>query len=224
MKGILITGTDTGVGKTRTTLQIIKTAQKSGLRVAAIKPFETGCRLRGNKLVPLDALQLMKACGMDDMNTVNPYRFNTPAAPFIAARLENILIDVRKIKKIYRELSLRNDLIVVEGAGGLLVPVTKHLSYADLAKELSLSVLVVSANKLGVINHTLLTVDSIKARGLNLLGVVLNDRDKKDDMAKRTNAYALSTLLGTSFIGEIKFNQSGNGISIYEKILKLARK
>jgi dethiobiotin synthetase len=221
VNGILITGTDTGVGKTYTALGIIETVNSAGIKIVAMKPLETGCRQYGKRLIPSDATKLMKASGMSEIDIVNPYRFKTPVAPYVAARLENRRIDINDIKKIYRELSLQNDLIVVEGAGGLLVPITKNFSYADLAKELSLSILVVSANKLGVINHVLLTVDYIKTHGLQLLGVVMNNISKKDNVAKRTNAHTLSLLLGKEFIGEMMFNQPGKDARVYKKILTL---
>ncbi len=222
MNGIFITGTDTDVGKTYTALGIIEAAKSNGMKVAAMKPWETGCRQQGKRLIPSDAVRLMKASGMRDIDRVNPCRFKTPVAPYVAARLENRHIDIDKIKKTYHELSLQHDLVVVEGAGGLLVPITKIFSYADLAKELSLPILVVSANKLGVINHVLLTVDYIKAHGLPLLGVVLNNISKKDTVAKRTNARTLSALLGKEFIGELALNQPSEDIPVYKKILKLA--
>ncbi len=221
MNGILITGTDTDVGKTYTAMGIIETANNAGIKIVAMKPLETGCRQYGKRLIPSDATKLMKASSMSEIDIVNPYRFKTPVAPYVAARLENRRIDINDIKKIYRKLSLQNDLIVVEGAGGLLVPVTRKFSYADLAHDLSLPILIVAANKLGAINHVLLTVDYIKTHGLKLLGVVLNNTDKKNNVAKRTNARTLSLLLGKEFIGEMTFNQPGKDARVYKKILTL---
>jgi dethiobiotin synthetase len=221
VNGIFITGTDTDVGKTYTALGIIEAAKSNGMKVAAMKPWETGCRQQGKRLIPSDAVRLMKASGMRDINRVNPCRFRTPVAPYVAGQLENRPVAIDKIKKTYHELSLQHDLVVVEGAGGLLVPITKIFSYADLAKELSLPILVVSANKLGVINHVLLTVDYIKTHGLQLLGVVMNNISKKDTVAKRTNAHTLSLLLGKYFLGEITFHQSNKDLLLYKKIFKL---
>ncbi len=219
MKGILITGTDTGVGKTHAALGIIEFAKSKGITVAAMKPLETGCRRYGKRLIPSDAVRLMKVSGMKDINIVNPYRFKTPAAPYVAGRLEGRSVNIDTIKKVYRRLSQHNDLVIVEGAGGLLVPITKNFSYADLAHELSFSILIVAANELGVINHVLLTVDYIKTHGLTLCGVVMNNISSKNKIAKKTNARTLSLLLGKEFIGELAFNQSGKDIKIYKKIL-----
>ena len=221
MKGILITGTDTGVGKTYAALGIIEFAKDNGIKVTAMKPWETGCRHSGNRLIPSDAMRLMKACGMNDIDRVNPSRFKTPVAPYVAGRLEGRSVRLSTIKKVCRRLSLQHDLVVVEGAGGLLVPITKNYSYADLARGLELSILVVAANKLGVMNHVLLTVDYIKAHGLTLTGVVLNNISPKNTIAKKTNAHTLSLMLGRKFIGELAFNQPGKDAQVYKKILKL---
>ena len=145
MNGILITGTDTGVGKTYTALGIIARAKKNGIKVAAMKPWETGCRRSGNQLIPADAMRLMKAAGMNDIDTVNPCRFKTPVAPYVAGRLESRSVQPGTINKVYHRLALHYDFVVVEGAGGLLVPITRTYFYADLAREFSLSVLVVAA-------------------------------------------------------------------------------
>ncbi len=221
MNGILITGTDTGVGKTYTALGILEFAKDNGIKVTAMKPWETGCRHSGKRLIPSDAMRLMKACGTKDIDRVNPCRFKTPVAPYVAGRLEGRSVHLNRIKRVYREISLQSDLVVVEGAGGLLVPITKIFSYADLARELSLSILVVAANKLGVMNHVLLTVDYIKAHGLTLTGVVLNNTLPKNTIAKKTNAHTLSLLLGRKFLGELSFNHPGKDAQVYKKILKL---
>ncbi len=223
MQGIFITGTDTGVGKTYTALCLIRTARVLGINITAMKPFETGCSVSGRRSIPTptDATKLMKACGTDKLAMVNQYRFTAPAAPYTAAQIENKRISIDRVLSVYNTLSKQYDFVVVEGAGGLLVPITKNFSYADLAKELALPVLIVSANKLGVINHTLLTVDYIANHRLGLLGVVLNNMTRKNDIAKKTNPHALSGLLGRMFLGEITFNNFRKDVALYKKILRL---
>ncbi len=219
MHGLFITGTDTGVGKTYTTLHLLDAARSAGLSVAAMKPVETGCRKRGRHLVPSDAVLLAKAAGMDCVDTVNPSRFKTPAAPYTAGIIEGRTVDLNTIRRTYRGLARDYGLVIVEGAGGLLVPITRTFFYADLAREFSLPVLVVAANKLGAINHVLLTVASIEARGLTLCGVVLNNLSPKNDAAKKTNAGTLSALLGRRFLGELSFHQPGRDARLFRKIL-----
>ena len=219
MHGLLVTGTDTDVGKTYTTVHILEAARSAGIRAAAMKPVETGCRQRGAQLVPSDASLLAKAAGMNDIDTVNPCRFKTPVAQYTAGIIEGRSVPLTVLKRTCRDLLANNDLVVVEGAGGLLVPITKQYSYADLAHELSLPVLVIAANKLGVINHILLTVDYMNGHGLTLCGVVLNNLSPKNDPAKKTNAATLASLLGKRFIGELTYNRPERDTPVYRKIL-----
>ncbi len=226
MNGILITGTDTDVGKTYTALRIIELSLSHGIKTNAMKPFETGCRLHNQRLIPSDATKLMKAAGMTALDAVNQYRFRAPLAPYVAARLEHKHIDIQKVVHAYHELSGKSELVIVEGAGGLLVPITGEFSYATLARELSLSVLVVSSNRLGAINQTLLTVEYMIDHGTKLLGVILNNAGKRTGIARETNAVALSSLLGERFIGEAGYDRSERGSSrnagLYERIIGLA--
>jgi len=221
LKGILISGTDTNVGKTYITMGLINAALKEDIRIGVMKPVETGCRLYRDKLVPQDAIRLMNTAGMKDINLVNPYRFKYPVAPYVAQILENRHISIKHIKQVYNKLAREYELVIVEGAGGLLVPITKNFSYADLAKELSLPVIIVAVNKLGVINHILLTIDYIKTHKLNLLGIILNNIEKKDDIAKKTNVKTISSMIGKLFIGEVHFNNVVSDIDLYKNILKL---
>ena len=171
-RGVFVTGTDTGCGKTTVAVGVTAAFARRGLRVAAMKPCETG---DGD-----DALRLMRACGRSiDASLVNPYRFALPAAPELAARREHAEVDIARIEAAYRSLAADADAVVVEGAGGLLVPLARGFSMADLATRLELPVLLVARTGLGTINHTLLSVEAIRRRGLRLLGVVFsqtNDR------------------------------------------------
>ncbi len=220
MKSIFITGTDTGVGKTYTVLRLIEAAHKLGIKTAVMKPFETGCRLCGRKLVPTDAINIMKASDLKDINMVNQYRFKAPAAPYIAAQLEHKVINPAKVFDTYEKLSKQYEFIIMEGAGGLLVPITKDFSYADLAKKLSLPVLIVSANKLGAINHTMLTMDCLNLHDIEPLAVILNNTDKKSDIARKTNAKAFSKLLGKRFLGEMVYGDYNYNAALCGKIIK----
>ncbi|MCL4477764.1 MAG: dethiobiotin synthase [Deltaproteobacteria bacterium] len=221
MKKLFVTGTDTAVGKTYTILGILNTAAGLGYKTVAMKPFETGCRIRNKMLVPHDAALIKKAIGIGDLDAINPYRFVAPVAPYVAAKIEKKRIKLNVVFDTYKHLIKGHHLIVVEGAGGLLVPITRDFFYADLAKTLSLPILVVAANKLGVINHTLLTVSYIMENKLKLTGVVLNDIDQKNDPAKKTNPKILKELLGNKFIGEIRFGRFEKNVDLFKKILNL---
>lgn len=220
-KGILITGTDTNVGKTYIACGLIETAISERIKLAVMKPVETGCKRFKNKLIPLDAIKLMKTAKMQNINEVNLYRFYSPVAPYVAQKLENKRININRIKDVYNTFLMRNDLVIVEGAGGLLVPIKKNFSYADLAKELSLSILLIAPNKLGVINHVMLTIEYIRKHKLDLLGIIINNIGNKDHIAKKTNTRTISSLINNKFfVKEIEFNHPETNISIYKYILK----
>ena len=191
MAGIFITGTDTGVGKTFVACGLIKGFREMGLKVIPFKPAETGC-----PDYPMDGRALIEASGLNlDYEEVVPYLFKEPLAPSVAAKLEGREIDLCLIKERFKKLESIGDLVVVEGAGGLLVPIAEKFTYADLAVFLDLPVLVVARSKLGTINHTLLTLRVARAYGLRVLGVVLNMYEGADT-AERTNPDVIRELGG----------------------------
>ncbi len=125
-KGLFITGTDTGVGKTYVSCGIARSLRYSGVNVGVMKPAETGCRRRGHRLIPIDAISLMKAAGIaDDLDLVNPYRFAKPLAPSAAAKLQGKRLYIPKIEKTFQRLSASHDFLIVEGAGGIMVPLAR---------------------------------------------------------------------------------------------------
>lgn len=165
MKGVFVVGTDTGVGKTTVSVGMVAALAERGLRVAAMKPCETG----GGD----DAARLLLATGRDlDPSLVNPYRFPLPAAPEVAAREAGVQIELDHIAACHDRLRADADFVWVEGAGGLLVPFAPGVTTAELIARLALPALVVARTRLGTINHTLLTIEVIRRRGLPLLGVV----------------------------------------------------
>lgn len=206
MRGFLVTGTDTGVGKTAVTTALLRRAREAGLDVGAMKPFESGCaRGSDGELVPEDALSLWWAAGeTDPLELVCPYRFEAPVAPGIAASESGKDIDWPRVVDIHRELLSRHrDGVIVEGAGGLLVPLDSHgLTTIDLARALDLPVLVVARNALGTLNHTALTVESIDRHGLKCLGVVLNG-SVPPDTSSATNRAALERFSQVTVLAEL---------------------
>ena len=203
-KGFLITGTDTGVGKTYVGCSIAAVLHRNGLRIAPFKPAETGCKTFPgiSELVPADAVLLSQASGTDaPLERVCPYRFPLPVAPWVAAQHDGREIDPALLVSTFHELAADHDLVIVETAGGILVPLTERFHYGDLARELSLPVLVVAGSKLGVINHTRLTLEYLRSAGLMLLGCVLNHPYPGDQAehvaAVETNAATLRRLAGT---------------------------
>jgi len=192
--GVFITGTDTGVGKTYVAVLAVRMLRAAGVDVGAMKPVETGCA-RSDGFLAADASALAEAAGSaDEMSLIVPYKFEAPVAPLVAARGEGAEIEPEKIREAFGKLCDRHSFVVVEGAGGLLVPVAESYDMADLAADLDLPLLVVAESKLGVINHTLLTLEACRERGLRVAGVVLNNATPEADEAARTNGDLLREL------------------------------
>ncbi len=177
-KGLFITGTDTGVGKTYCTLALMTLLKRNGFRVAGMKPIATGAEQADDGLVNEDALMIKAHCSGDtDYELINPIVFETPCAPHIAAIRENKVIDLDDVKNAYLSLASCNDIIIVEGIGGWRVPFTDALSLADMVRYLGLPVIMVVGLRLGCINHALLTAEVILRDDLPLMGWVSNQSE-----------------------------------------------
>lgn len=187
-----VTGTDTGVGKTVIAVALVALLRHRGLRVVAMKPVETGI-VAGT---PTDAERLRAAAGGEGRpEDVCPVTYNEPLAPLVAGQRAGRPVDVDALDAAFGRLAAERDAIVVEGAGGLLVPLTEQVSYAELFARWRLGLVIVAANRLGAINHVLLTVQAARAASLRIRAVVLNTLSRSTDAAGQTNAAALSQLL-----------------------------
>jgi len=205
-KAIFITGTDTGVGKTLVTGGLCLALRAQGINAGVMKPVETGCPPRGKKLVPQDALFLKNLLKLTDkLDTIAPYRFRAPLAPYLASEMEGARISLLKISRALNTLVRCYDVVLVEGAGGLLVPLTRNITYAEMCKKLGLPIILVVSNKLGAINHTLLTLRAAESLGIECLGIILNTVVETLDLAQKTNQRVLDAVCGTPVIGEIPF-------------------
>ena len=171
MLGLFVTGTDTGVGKTRVSEALARAVRSRGASVAALKPVESGCQERDRTLLALDAERLRRASDMAVSNIL--YRYKAAVAPGVAARLEGPPPDIAKIATWVGGFDCQR--LLVEGAGGWLVPLVGDLFMRDLARELSLPVLVVCRPSLGTINHSLLTMANVKDAGCQLAGFVVSE-------------------------------------------------
>lgn len=189
-RGIFVTGTDTGVGKTLITCALAKTLKDRGVDIGVMKPFQTGDSM--------DSYLLMKSVQVNnDIRLVNPYFFSKPLAPFVAARVEGREIEMNLVKESFEEMLSRHNFLIVEGAGGLLVPIKDNFFMSDLIKFLNLPILVIARLTLGTINHTLLTVSQAKSLQIKVLGVILNDAvGAEEDESAKTNPQILSEFLG----------------------------
>ncbi len=171
MKSFFITGTDTGVGKTIIAGALAAAFREKGLDVGVMKPVATG----GWD----DARFLIKSAGVEDnIFLVNPYCLVTPVAPAVAAEREKLKIDIRRIKDAYEKLSRRHEMVIVEGVGGILVPIYKKYLVTDLIKDLDLPIIIVAKPGLGTINHTLLTIRQARVSRIKVLGVIINNYDE----------------------------------------------
>ncbi len=217
-KGIFITGTDTGVGKTYVAAGIACRLASTGMDIGVMKPAETGCRTRDGKLIPSDALSLMQAAGSrDPLSLVNPYRFREALAPAVAAGIGRRRISVKRILAAFNELSTRHEFMIVEGAGGIMVPLWKDYLYLDLAQALRLPVVIVARPGLGTINHTLLTVAALRERGIAVRGIVINYCKRwGPGQAEKTNPRIIGKLSGTPILGVVPY-RSRNFIEIAEE-------
>ena len=207
-KGIFITGTDTGVGKTFVAVGLIKALRESGFNVCPMKPVETGCRMKRGQRVSGDTLKLVRAAGVHEASDViNPYRFKQPLAPSVAAELENVTLKKRKILKAFNYLFNKYDVTIIEGAGGIMVPVYKKYLFLDLIKDMNVPLLIVSRPGLGTINHTLLTIKAAKSRGIDILGVIINYATKiSKGLPEKTNPEIIEKLGRVSVLGIVAYS------------------
>jgi dethiobiotin synthetase len=198
--GFFVTGTDTGVGKTVVACALVRALRAAGRDVGVMKPAETGVGDDG----PRDAIALRDAAGASDpLDEICPVQLSLPAAPSVAADDDGVAIDLDAIREAYRTLAARHDCMVVEGAGGLLVPLVRGFTMADLAAELGLPVLLVARAALGTINHTLLSLEAIESRGLPLAGVVVSHAEGPISDADEKNLTALRESLGERLVAEL---------------------
>jgi dethiobiotin synthetase len=209
-RGLFVTGTDTGVGKTLVARALVRGLRERGVDVGVMKPVETGVGAAG----PLDAIALREAAGSPDpLELVCPFAFALPAAPTVAAAAEGRSIELPAIARAFAELASRHECMVVEGAGGLLVPLAKGTHMADLAGELGLPLLVVARATLGTINHTLLTLEAARTRALRVAGVVISHSSGPLSSADAANLQALREALGGMLVGEIPSLREGESPS-----------
>jgi len=210
--GLFITGTDTGVGKTLIAGGIAHVLAQQGLRVGVFKPIATGCRVEKGKLVSDDAKFLAKcsncACGLA---VVNPITYVTPAAPIVAAEIENRVIDYGRIEDAYRFICEHHDIVIVEGIGGIRVPVSKRVDVLELADQFAMPIIAVARPNLGTINHTLLTADAIRINDLPFAGVVISGyKPDSPDPAETTAARIISEFDDIKILSVVPFDPTSS--------------
>ncbi len=202
-KGIFITGTDTGVGKTFIAGALACHLRADGVNVGVMKPIETGC---GSKRIPADGVYLKKMAQVNDaLASITPYCFRDPLAPWPASIKEKKKIEMKKILAAYERLQKKHALMIVEGVGGLLVPITENDDVVDLILEMNLPVLLVARSGLGTLNHTRLTIEYGKSRGISLIGIILNQSQPAQTIADQFNPEILANKTDVPIIGRFPY-------------------
>ena len=196
-KGLFLAGTDTNVGKTVATAALAVALQRTGTDVGVMKPVETGSTRDAMTSIS-DAQRLRNLCTpQDNMELLNPYRFSSPVAPIEAAHLAQTCIELSVILDAYRVLAGRHDCMLVEGVGGVLVPLTRTEDVGSLIKLLELPCLIVSRTSLGALNHTRLTLMGLRQSGIPIAGVLLNHTSADDSRDAQIQRESTVTLIRT---------------------------
>jgi dethiobiotin synthetase len=205
LRGIFVTGTDTDVGKTWVAAGLTAVLRETGLRAGYFKPIQSGCPLAEGRLVPTDAQLVRRVAGLDEpLEALTPICLRLPLAPGVAAAQEGVEVDLAGVAAGLRRLAARYDFLVVEGAGGLYVPlISMDFLVLDLIRWLDLPLVVVAKAGLGTINHTVLTVKAAQAAGIAVAGVILNRFPQKPGLAAATNPGGIAALTGVPILGRL---------------------
>lgn len=205
--GFFVTGTDTGVGKTVVAGALIMALRAKGINACGMKPVETGCKRINGTLIPSDGTFLKQIARMDDpIEHITPFCFETPAAPSVASEIEKRDIDISLIKERFQNLQKKYHTVIVEGVGGLLVPLKRDYFVIDLVRELALPLIVVSRPSLGTINHTLLTVNYALKEGIKIAGIIINFSNRPENTAaEKTNSAVIRKLSPVPVIGTFPY-------------------
>ncbi len=180
-RGIFITGTDTGVGKTLVATGIVRWLRTQGIDAVPMKPVQTGADKRGGKLIAPDLAFCLAASGLqpgpDEIRLMSPYLYESACSPHLAGRMNGRYPEISALKDCADTLLLRHQAIIVEGAGGIMVPLNEKDTMLDLMKTLGYPVVLVSRVGLGAINHALLSIQALRAAGLEPIGIVFNQAE-----------------------------------------------
>lgn len=203
IKGIFVTGTDTNVGKTWIAAGLTAVLRRQGVNAVYFKPIQSGCPEQDGRLIPTDAKLAQELAGLPELlEALTPICLRLPLAPAVAAEQEDRTVNLETVAQSLRELAGRYDYLVVEGAGGLYVPlVGMHFLVLDMIGWLGLPLLVVARAGLGTINHTVLTVKAAQQAGITVTGVVLNRYPAKPGLAEQTNPRVIEALTGVPILG-----------------------
>jgi dethiobiotin synthetase len=206
-KGILITGTDTGAGKTVVACLLGKRLLREGVAVLPLKPVESGCAPGADgRPFPADAAMLRDAFAPElSLSSVCLYPLSAVLSPHLAARVQGVSVDPLQIRQTITSAAEAADVVLIEGAGGVTVELGEGYSFADLARDLSLPVLIVSGNRLGVLNHLQLTMRYLQSEAIPLFGVILNDVTPEAFPARESNEAEVRRITGNHYLGRVPY-------------------
>ena len=207
MNSFFVTGTDTDVGKTCVSAALAKHFRDNDVDVGVMKPFASGYKATPDS-VSADVEILMKYSGVtDSVDLVNPYYFEIPTSPYDASKQLNLEIDISKVIESYNQLSSIHDIVIVEGIGGIMTPISRNYFVSDLISDLQLSSFIVTGSKIGAVNHFMLTYEHARQKNLNLKGFFIN-QNVSDGYELSNLKHQIFGLTGKKVFGAIPFNPS----------------
>ena len=207
MNSFFVTGTDTDVGKTCVSASIAKHLRDIDVDVGVMKPFASGYKATSD-FVSEDVEILMKYSGVKDpVDLVNPYHFEIPTSPYDASKQLNLEIDIYKVIESYKQLASIHDVVIVEGIGGIMTPISKNYFVSDLISDLQLSSFIVTGSKIGAVNHFMLTYEHVQQKNLNLKGILVN-QNVSDGYELTNLKHQIFGLTGRKVFGAIPYNRS----------------
>ena len=208
MRGVFVTGTDTGVGKTVVSAAFLLALRGTGIDAAYMKPISTGCAMAGGRLFSPDVRFVGGICPLeDDDGLVNPIAFAPPIDPLSASAMAEKEIGMHVIMEAFSELSRKHEILIVEGIGGIAVPLGNGFDVCDLIRELGLPAIVVMRPSLGTVNHTIMTVDYARRRGVEVRGLVVNSSSsQRPGLAARIGPGLVGGILDLPVIARIDYD------------------
>jgi dethiobiotin synthetase len=209
MRGIFITGTSTGVGKTLVAAGLAWALRKRRIDVGVMKPFATANRVFSTKYRSRDTAILAEASAAKDPDySLNPFFYSIAASPLVASELkQGAPVNIKKAVQSLKKLGKEHDFLIAEGIGGIMVPLTENESVADFAKRVDLPVIIVATTKLGTLNHTLLTVMACEKFGLKIKGIILNKISKKPNIVEKKTVEIIERLTHVKVLAVLPFSQ-----------------
>lgn len=209
MRGVFITGTSTGVGKTIVAAGLAAALRKRDVNVGVMKPFATASKRYSSKFRSEDTAILARAAGVNDSDEeINPAFYELPAAPLMAAKMTNSSVNMQEVLYALKKLSIKHSFVVVEGIGGIMVPLTEKETVADFAKLAEMPIVIVTHPLLGTMNHTILTVNACRQYGMDIKGIIVNMMPKKPSKVEKATPETIERFTKIPVVATIPFSKS----------------